>query len=82
MPLAWGWKAVVGLCCTQYSSHQAAHVAEVNCAPLSVVIMAGTPKRATHVATKASSTASVVVSLSSTASGHLVDLWMMVRRCV
>ena len=57
-------------------------MADVNCIPLSVVRMDGTPKWATYVATKASRKASLVVSLSRTASGHLVDLLIMVRRCV
>ena len=82
MPFAWGWKAVVGMCRTPYSPHQSVHVAEVNWTPLSEVRLAGTPKLATHVATKASRTASVVVSLSRTASGHLVDLSIMVSRWV
>ena len=42
----------------------------------------GTPKRATHVVTKASRTASAVVSRRRTASGHLVDLSIMVSRWV
>ena len=46
------------------------------------VMTHGMPKQATHMATKASMTASAVVSLSRTASDHLVDLSIIVRRCV
>ena len=72
----------MGMCRIPYSPHQSGHVAEVNWTPLSEVMLVGTPKQATHVATKASRTASVVVSLSRTASGHLVDLSIMVSRWV
>ncbi len=39
------------------------HVPEVNWVPLSVVMRAGTPKRATHVVMKASSTVSTSILL-------------------
>ena len=54
--------------------HQPPQVADVNCPPLSVVMTDSTPK--------ASRTAWEMVSLSRTASGHLVDLLIMLRRWV
>ena len=52
--------------------------AEVNCTPLSVVMMAGTPKRAIQPATKASAQATAVVEAKGMTSTHLVVLSMMV----
>jgi hypothetical protein len=58
----------------------AAHNAEVNCAPLSVVTVAGTPKHATQLAMKASVHVLASMLRRRTASTHLVDLSMMVNR--
>ena len=68
------------MCCTPCSLHHSPHVPEVNWVPLSVVMRAGTPKRATHVVMKASSTVSTSILLKGTASGHRVDLSIMVSR--
>ena len=67
IPLDWGWKAVVVMGLAPTCFHQEDHVEEVNWTPLSDVITAGTPYLATHVATKASSTASAVVDFRGTA---------------
>jgi hypothetical protein len=58
------------------------HKAEVNWAwaPLSVVTVAGTPKRATQLAMKASVHVLASMLRRGTASTHLVDLSMMVNR--
>jgi hypothetical protein len=58
----------------------AAHNAEVNCAPLSVVTVAGMPKHATQLAMKASVHVLASMLRRGTASTHLVDLLMMVNR--
>ncbi len=55
------------------------HRAEVNCVPLSVVTVPGTPKRATQLE-KASTHVLASMFLSGTASNYLVDLSMMVSR--
>jgi hypothetical protein len=56
------------------------HRAEVNCVPLSVVTVPGTPKRATKLEMKASTHVLASIFFSGTASNHLVDLSMMVSR--
>jgi hypothetical protein len=58
----------------------AAHSAEVNCTPLSDVIMVGRSKRATQLHTKASATSAVAVARRGMASSHLVVLSTIVRR--
>ena len=60
--------------------HRSCQVVDANCVPLSVVTVAGLPKRATHPAIKASATVLVAMSLKGTASIHLVDLSTIVRR--
>jgi hypothetical protein len=56
------------------------HRAEVNCVPLSVVTVPGTPKRATQLEMKASTHVLASIFFSGTASNHLDDLSMMVSR--
>jgi hypothetical protein len=56
------------------------HRAEVNCVPLSVVTVPGTPKRATQLEMKASTHVLASMFFRGTASNHLVDLSMMVSR--
>ena len=68
------------MCWTPCFRHQSPHVPEVNCVPLSVVMQAGTPKWATHVVMKASSTVSMSIRFKGTASGHRVDLSIIVSR--
>jgi hypothetical protein len=53
--------------------------ADVNCSPRSDVMHSGTPNLATHVAMKVSAQDVAEVSLSGTASNHLVDLSIMVK---
>jgi len=48
--------------------------------PLSVLTVANTPKRATHLAMKASAHVLASMLRKGTASNHLVDLSMMVSR--
>ena len=55
-------------------------MAVLNWDPLSVVIVAGTPKVATHPWAKASATVSVVMSGIGIACGHLESLSTIVRR--
>ncbi len=56
------------------------HRAEVNCVPLSVVTIPGTPKRATQLEMKASTHVLASMFFKGTASNHMVDLSMMVSR--
>jgi hypothetical protein len=55
------------------------HKAEVNCAPLSVVTVAGTPKRATQLAMKASVHVLASMLRRGTASIHLVDPGLAIK---
>jgi hypothetical protein len=57
-----------------------AHKPEENWTPLSDVMSAGTPKRATHPPMRASTQSSVEVAHRGMASGHLVDLSTTVNR--
>ncbi len=58
---------------------RADQTADVNCGPRSEVMHSGTPNLATHVATKVSAHDVAEVSLSGTASNHLVDLSIIVK---
>jgi hypothetical protein len=60
--------------------HRPAQRADVNWAPLSDVMVAGTPKRDTHPAKRALAQLAAVMEASGTASGHLDVLSMMVNR--
>ena len=57
-----------------------AHVDDVNCVPLSVVIVCGVPNLATHSWTKVSAHTSAVIDFSGITSGHLVLLSTIVNR--
>ena len=48
--------------------HNMLHTADVNCTPRSVVMMAGTPNREIHPATKASAQAVAVVEMRGSTS--------------
>jgi hypothetical protein len=61
-------------------AHKSTQAAEVNWAPRSDVIEAGTPKRATHPATKFSTHVAASMFFNGIASTHLVDLSMTVSR--
>ena len=60
----------------------ARHRLEVNWAPLSDVMMSGTPKRATHSSSSTLAHVAADVSATGYASGHRVDRSTMVNRCV
>jgi len=60
-------------------AHRIDHTADVNCGPRSEVMHSGMPNLATHVATKVSAHNVAEISLSGTASNHLVDLSIMVN---
>ncbi len=60
--------------------HRPAHRADVNWAPLSEVMVAGTPKRDTHPVKRALAQSAAVMEASGMASGHLYVLSMMVNR--
>jgi hypothetical protein len=60
--------------------HSPAQRADVNWAPLSEVMVAGTPKRDTHPATRAVAQSAAVSEASGMASGHLDVLSMIVNR--
>jgi hypothetical protein len=62
--------------------HKQLHTPDMNCVPLSVVTLAGTPKHAIHPEVKASAHSTPEIERSGTTSGHLVVLSMIVSRCV
>jgi hypothetical protein len=78
--LDWGWYAVVGEWVMDSRRQRAAHNADVNWAPLSLVIVEGTPKSCTHPTRRASAQAAAVMEASGTASGQRVVLSMIVKR--
>ena len=58
------------------------HTSELNCHPLFVVTVPGTPYLVTHVSMKASAQAVAVMVWIGTASNHLVDLSTIVSMYV
>jgi hypothetical protein len=62
------------------SLQRAAHTAEVNWGPLSLVIAAGSPNLWTQPENRAAAQSAAEVAETGTASGHLVVLSMMVNR--
>jgi hypothetical protein len=60
--------------------HRPAQRADLNWAPLSEVMVAGTPKRNTHPAKRALAQSAAVMEASRMASGHLDVLSMIVNR--
>ena len=79
-PLLCGWYAVVMICCMPRVLQRHFHTAPENCDPRSVVMVPGTPKRATQCAVKLSAQFSAVMSERGTASGHLVVRSTMVSK--
>jgi hypothetical protein len=71
---------VVRECCTLRWLHMDTQVKGVNCMPLSMGMVAGTPKCTTHPDKKASLHMTSSMFLCSHAYAHLVDLSMQVRR--
>ena len=82
MPLDRGRKAVVVLCLILSREQMADHRDEVNWAPLSLVITAGTPNLEIHPWNMAEAKSAAAIPVRGTASGHLVDLSMHVKRYV
>jgi hypothetical protein len=80
MPLLCGWKAVVVMWWMPNFLQNSDQTCPVNWGPLSVVTTAGTPNRATQVERKAAVQVAASVLDRGTASNHLVDLSIMVRR--
>ena len=64
------------------SLQRAAHTADVNCGPLSLVIAAGSLNLWIYPEKRAAAQSAAEVAETGTASGHLVVLSMMVNRCV
>ena len=60
--------------------HRPAHRADMNWAPLSEVMVAGTPKRDTQPAKRALAQLAAVMEANRMASGHLDVRSMMVNR--
>ena len=79
-PLDCGWYAVVWFSLIPRVSDMPLQRAEVNCGPLSEVMILGTPKRETQLYMSAVQSAGAVVSVSGIASGHLVYRSRMVKR--
>jgi hypothetical protein len=78
--LLWGWKDVVVMWFTPRRLQRTDQMADVNWVPLSVVMVAGTPYLDIQAAIRASAHVLASMLLRGTASSHLVDLSMMVRR--
>jgi hypothetical protein len=79
-PFDCGWYAVVGECWMLSRLHRPTHRADVNWAPLSDVMVAGTPNRDTQPAKRALGQSAVVMDVIGMASGHLEVRSMMVNR--
>ena len=77
-PFAQGWYAVVFICLTPNSFVNSPKSVDWNWEPLSVVITEGQPKTAIHSRNILLEIISTDISLSGTATGHLVNLSMMV----
>jgi hypothetical protein len=67
----------VGECWMLSRLHKPAQRADVNWAPLSEVMVAGTPKRDTQPAKRALAQSAAVMEASGMASGHL-NVWSMI----
>jgi hypothetical protein len=80
MPLLCGWKDVVVMWWMPSFRQKDDQTCPVNWGPLSIVTTAGTPNRATQVERKAVVQVAASVLFRGTASSHLVDLSIMVRR--
>ncbi len=70
----------MGECWMLSRLYRPAQRADVNWAPLSEVMMAGTPKRDTHSAKRALAQSAAVMEASGMASGHLDVRSMIVNR--
>ena len=81
-PLASGWYAVVRIRAEPRKCMSWRHRSDSNCAPRSVVIVDGTPKRAIQPVTKACATVGAVMSGRGMASGQRVKRSTQVRRYV
>jgi hypothetical protein len=73
-------EAAVSMCLMPWLEQEPVHKAEVNCAPLSDVTVAGTPKCAFQLVMKVSVHMLASMLCRGTASTYLVDLLMMVNR--
>jgi hypothetical protein len=71
---------VVRTCLIPRRLHAAAHTEEVNCVPLSVVTVAGTPNHTTQSEMKLSTHVLASMLRRGIASTHLVDLSTTVSR--
>ena len=73
-----GWYAVIFICLTPYNFVNSSKSVDLNWEPLSVVITEGQPETAIHSRNMLLEIVSADISLSGTATGHLVNLSMMV----
>ncbi len=68
IPMAWGWYVVVGWCLICNKRHNEFQIFEVNCAPLSDVMMAGKPNLQIHPENNAAVTSAATVLARVSAS--------------
>ena len=68
------------MCCTPSLEHSSDHTADVNCVPLSDVMVEGVPKRLIHVLMRAWAQVCASMLRRGTASNHLVDRAIIVKR--
>ena len=80
MPLDWGWKDVVVLCLIPSREQMADHREDVNCVPLSLVIISGTPKREIQPWKMAEAHSVAEIPVIGITSGQRVDLSTQVNR--
>ena len=77
--LACGWLAVVGWCLICNKRHNEFQILEVNCAPLSDVMMAGTPNLQIHPENNAAATSAAAVLARGMASIQQLVLSITVK---
>lgn len=80
MPLACGWYAVVRRCVAPHMVLSSWKSCDSNCRPWSVVILSGTPYRATHSRTRHSAIVDAVISTVGTTSIQRENRSIMVRQ--
>jgi hypothetical protein len=79
IPLAWGWYEVVGWCLICNKRNNEFQILEVNCAPLSDVMMAGTPNLQIHPENNDAATSAAAVFARGSASIQRLILSVTVK---
>jgi hypothetical protein len=77
--LAWGWYEVVGWCLICNKRNNEFQILEINCAPLSDVMMAGTPNLQIHPENNDAATSAAAVFARGSASIQRLILSVTVK---